>query len=107
MSNSEEKEIEFISKFSENKEYYKNLLQNSKKIPEIINERKEKIKNIDLLENTKNNLYEWKNLFSPISIKKYTKLKNKTEQKKNLLLKKNNSKNNYMNGKIYFLLQFQ
>ena len=31
MSNSEEKEIEFISKFSENKEYYKNLLQNSKK----------------------------------------------------------------------------
>ena len=102
MSNSEEKEIEFISKFSENKEYYKNLLQNSKKIPEIINERKEKIKNIDLLENTKNNLYEWKNLFSPISIKKYTKLKIKTEQKKNLLLKKSNSEKKHILKKDNF-----
>ena len=83
MSNSEEKEIEFISKFGENKEYYKNLLKNSRKIPEIINERKEKLENIDLLDESKNNLYEWKNLFSPsISITKYTKLKKKMNKKK-------------------------
>ena len=103
MSNSEEKEIEFISKLSDNKEYYKNLLENSKKIPEIINERKEKIEKINLFENFKTNLYEWKNLFSPsISIKKYTKLKNENESKKNLILKRSNSEKKNISKKDNF-----
>ena len=103
MLNSEEKEIEFISKLSDNKEYYKNLLENSKKIPEIINERKEKIEKINLFENFKTNLYEWKNLFSPsISIKKYTKLKNENESKKNLILKRSNSEKKNISKKDNF-----
>ena len=74
-----EKSKDLLSKFPKEKEYIKNLLENSKQITEVIKDRKDKINNINLLETSKKQLYEWKNLFSPsISMDNYIKIaKNK------------------------------
>jgi hypothetical protein len=74
-----EKSKDLLSKFPKEKEYIKNLLENSKQITEVIKDRKDKIDNINLLETSKKQLYEWKNLFSPsISMDNYIKIaKNK------------------------------
>ena len=44
-----EKSKDLLSKFPKEKEYIKNLLENSKQITEVIKDRKDKIDNINLL----------------------------------------------------------
>ena len=80
-----EKSKDLLSKFPKEKEYIKNLLENSKQITEVIKDRKDKIDNINLLETSKKQLYEWKNLFSPsISMDNYIKIQ---KIKKRIIMK--------------------
>jgi hypothetical protein len=94
--------LDNLIKISGNQEVYKELKDETSKIKQLLSQSKEKLDNINLLENQNSDIdiYQWNNLFnqsipitSYVSSSKSIKIKNnKKEENKNNVIKKDSSK---------------